>query len=196
VRLVVSHAIVVRIASILALMKLEAILSVIPRWSLVWVFSKIWRWAELVVWKIQLLRFRSIIYSFVWSILGMREWDHFGAIKIFDLSSENIGFSDLIRRVVPIELVVPAVYFLIDNVSVLLPDLLIFEGELVFLAHLILNGWVIILPIEFEVALHVVQCLIGFEVRNPRYIFRLCTLVPFLSRNISILQFYYLLHDQ
>jgi hypothetical protein len=82
---------------------------------------------------------------------------------------------------------IPRTKLILDLLSIFLGELMAFLVELVSLAHLVLNGWVIILPVEAKMALHVVQSCIGRGLRKPTYILRRCRLVPFLSRNISML---------
>ncbi len=50
------------------------------------------------------------------------------------------------------------VNLLLELFLVLLPDFLALQFVLEFVAHLILDGQIIILPIELHLAPHVVQC--------------------------------------
>jgi hypothetical protein len=84
----------------------------------------------------------------------------------------------------------------LDLFGVFLGELFALLVELVSLSHLILDGGVVILPVETEVALHVVQGWIGGGLRKPTYILRRCRLVPFLSRNISMLYCTLLLYNE
>lgn len=89
--------------------------------------------------------------------------------------------------IIIMKLNIPRTKLILYLLSIFLSELFTFLIELVSLAHLVLYGWVIILPVEAKMALHVVQSCIGRCLRKPTYILRRCKLVPFLSRNISML---------
>lgn len=78
----------------------------------------------------------------------------------------------LIWYIIIVKLNIPRTKLILDLFSIFLCELFAFLVELVSLAYLVLNGWVIILPVEAKMALHVVQSCIGRGLRKPTYILR------------------------
>lgn len=68
-----------------------------------------------------------------------------------------------------------AVYSLIESIRVHLLDGLVLLFALVAEADLVLHREVAALPVELQLATHVVQSCIGEVKRRPMYIFRRCT---------------------
>jgi hypothetical protein len=120
--------------------------------------------------------------------------NYFRFVKLLYLLRENVGGCTCLRIdlfivsiIIIIEFVIAWVYLFSDLFSIFLGELLSLLVEFILLAHLVLDGRVVILPIEAKMALHVVQGCIREGLRKPMYILRRCRLVPFLSRNSSML---------
>lgn len=111
------------------------------------------RLVELVHRAIQLLRPVDA------AVLQALARHYFGVVEILELLGEHISLFLLMRRVeiLLMEFVIPTVQLLLDDLLVLAPELLLLLGQFKPLAHLILHRWVVVLPVEVEVTLHVVQ---------------------------------------
>lgn len=104
-------------------------------------------------------------------------------VEVLHFLGENISISiipihlQILKKAVVIHIVLDIlfVYPFIESLLILLANLLMFSVELVLETDLVLHRDVIILPVEFYSALHVVQGWVKREIRRPMYIFLLCT---------------------
>ena len=93
------------------------------------------------------------------AVLSALDGLQLGVVEALELLGERIGLFLFVGRIeiLLVQLIVPAIELLLDDLLVLAPHLLLLLRQFELLAHLVLHGWIVVLPVEVEVALHVVQ---------------------------------------